>query len=245
MADILLGGKTYPGINRVRLDTPEGDTVDFTPYEETFAAGQKSEYDRFWDEYQKTGNYIGAFAGYGWNANTIKPKKDIKPTNALSMFFYNQMGGDLVAFFENLGIALDFSINKNANNLFQYSKFTRVGKIYSDADTWYTTFGGCKQLVTIDEFGRYDDGEIRGGLASAFTDCTALVNIKVKGIIAGNASFKWSPMLSDASVQSIIDHLKDLTGAATQTLTFHAEVGAKLTEEQKAAMTAKNWTLVY
>ena len=40
MADILLGGKTYPGIDKVRLDTPEEDTVDFTPYEETFAAGK-------------------------------------------------------------------------------------------------------------------------------------------------------------------------------------------------------------
>lgn len=84
MADILLGGKTYPGIDKVRLDTPEGDTVDFTPYEETFAAGKaegyengktdgiaegyssgktdgiaegiQTEYDRFWSEYQKKGN---------------------------------------------------------------------------------------------------------------------------------------------------------------------------------------------
>jgi hypothetical protein len=30
-----------------------------------------------------------------------------------------------------------------------------------------------------------------------------------------------------------------------QTLTVHAEVGNKLTEAQKATITAKNWILVY
>jgi endonuclease I len=47
------------------------------------------------------------------------------------------------------------------------------------------------------------------------------------------------------SVQSIVDALKDLTGATAQTLTFHADVGGKLTDAQKATITAKNWTLVY
>ena len=51
--------------------------------------------------------------------------------------------------------------------------------------------------------------------------------------------------LSDASIQSIVDGLADLTGQTAQTLTLHADVGAKLTEAQKATITAKNWTLVY
>ena len=46
-------------------------------------------------------------------------------------------------------------------------------------------------------------------------------------------------------MQSIIDGLKDLTGAESQTLTFHSAVGNKLTDTQKATITAKNWTLVY
>jgi hypothetical protein len=46
-------------------------------------------------------------------------------------------------------------------------------------------------------------------------------------------------------MQSIIDHLKDLTGQTPQKLTFHATAGGKLTDVQKAAITAKNWTLVY
>lgn len=57
--------------------------------------------------------------------------------------------------------------------------------------------------------------------------------------------FRQSAKLTTESVQSIIDGLADLTGGTTQTLTLHANVGANLTDEQKAVITAKNWTLVY
>ena len=54
-----------------------------------------------------------------------------------------------------------------------------------------------------------------------------------------------SAVLTDASINSIIDGLADLTGATAQTLTLHATVGAALTDEQKAMISAKNWTLAY
>ena len=54
-----------------------------------------------------------------------------------------------------------------------------------------------------------------------------------------------SSVLSADSIQSIADGLADLTGQTAQTLTLHATVGAKLTDAQKATITAKNWTLVY
>ena len=49
----------------------------------------------------------------------------------------------------------------------------------------------------------------------------------------------------EESHATICDHLKDLTGEATKSLKFHPDVGAKLTQIQKAAITAKNWVLVY
>ena len=52
-----------------------------------------------------------------------------------------------------------------------------------------------------------------------------------------------SAFLSDLSIQSIIDGLADLTGGTAQTLTLHADVKAKLTEEQISTITGKNWTL--
>ena len=54
-----------------------------------------------------------------------------------------------------------------------------------------------------------------------------------------------SEKLIDASVQSVIDGLADLTGQTTQKLTLKSAVCAKLTDTQKATITAKNWTLVY
>lgn len=76
--------------------------------------------------------------------------------------------------------------------------------------------------------------------------CTALKEIRFKpSCMKTNFWFGNSPNLSDESIQSILDGLADLTGGTAKILTLHATVGAKLTDEQKAAVAAKNWTLAY
>lgn len=80
--------------------------------------------------------------------------------------------------------------------------------------------------------------------ASCFNNASKLVNVTFAGTIPTSLDMSDCP-LTNASVQSVIDHLKDLTGATTQTLTLKASVGAEMTEAQKAAISAKNWTLVY
>ena len=81
---------------------------------------------------------------------------------------------------------------------------------------------------------------------SIFSGCSHLENIEIaQESLKVTTSFASCSMLTDASIQSIIDGLADLTGQTAQTLTFHSTVGAKLTDAQKAAITAKNWTLVY
>ena len=75
-------------------------------------------------------------------------------------------------------------------------------------------------------------------------NCPALEEIAFEnGCIKRNFSIRNCPKLIDASIQSIIDGLADLTGQDAQTLTFHADVKAKLTETQIATITSKNWTL--
>ena len=49
--------------------------------------------------------------------------------------------------------------------------------------------------------------------------------------------------LDDESIQSILDGLADLTGETAQTITLHADIKSKLTNEQTSAITAKNWTI--
>ncbi len=81
---------------------------------------------------------------------------------------------------------------------------------------------------------------------NAFVTCEALETIRFKeGTIICDLSFAYSPKLTDETIQNIIDGLADLTGGTTQTLTLHANVGAKLTDAQKTAASAKNWTISY
>ena len=81
---------------------------------------------------------------------------------------------------------------------------------------------------------------------SAFYECRALEEVEFKqGTIPKSIEFNHSPNLTETAIQSIVDGLADLTGATAQTLTFHRTTGNKLTEAQKATITAKNWTLVY
>lgn len=80
----------------------------------------------------------------------------------------------------------------------------------------------------------------------AFNGCSALQRISfVPGCIKVPISFIASNLLDDASVQSVIDGLADMTDKSPQTLTFHPTVGAKLTQQQKAQIQAKNWELIY
>lgn len=63
----------------------------------------------------------------------------------------------------------------------------------------------------------------------------------VPNTISFSIKFSQSSVLSDESIQSIIDGLATVT--TTCTLTLHAAVKAKLTDEQKNTITTKGWTL--
>ena len=57
-------------------------------------------------------------------------------------------------------------------------------------------------------------------------------------------SADWSNVnFDDVSLNSIVAGLKDLTGGTAQILTLNSNVSARLTAEQIATITAKNWTL--
>lgn len=88
---------------------------------------------------------------------------------------------------------------------------------------------------------------------SSSTNNTNMLNMSSKveeirfapNTIKASIGLQGSGNLSDATIQSVIDGLADLTGQTAQTVTFHADVGAKITQTQKDAIAAKNWTLVY
>lgn len=112
-----------------------------------------------------------------------------------------------------------------------------------------TTFNGLVQgrlgLVTIGGTPLDFSSNIETTI-SPFTMCYQLTDFRVvKETIKKHFNISYCDLLSNETIESIIEGLFDLTGGATQTLTFGNQVGNRLTEAQKAVITAKNWILAY
>ena len=106
--------------------------------------------------------------------------------------------------------------------------------------TWGTMCYGTRALETIEHPLNL---AIATSISTMFHDCSALRDVRfVAESIRISLSIGASSVLSSESVQSIVDGLADLTGGTTQTLTLHKNVA--VSDEQKAAITLKNWTLV-
>lgn len=216
-------------------------------YDDGLEDGKQAEHDSFWDAFQDNGNrvnYGSCFMGAYWNNTNFRPKYDIVPSSHGVSSLFESCGyvGDLTELCEQQGIVIDFSNGVEFSRTFYGTKFTRIGVIDArKATRFYYVFCYSNSLKTIDKLISAETTPF----TQAFMGLTALEEIRFDGTIGVSLSINESPLLSLDSVQSIIDHLKDCTGATAQTLTLHAEVGAKLTETQKATITAKNWTLVY
>ena len=184
--------------------------------------GKQSAYDEFWDSFQQNGNLtVGTqlFAGYGWNDKTFKPKYDMKPTDANSMFMRAQIT-NLKAILEAQGVTINFRNCKSLYGAFQYSAITHIGEIdisdYSKYTNLNATFQECTNLVTIDNI------KLIGNYAHNITDatfqnCTSLKNISFTNNIYGSINFKWSPLSKD-SITNIVNHLHPTKTGFTLTL---------------------------
>lgn len=101
------------------------------------------------------------------------------------------------------------------------------------------TFATCNQLKEIK--GTLDVSQV-SSFIEPFSSCSVLEEVRfLKENIFKTISFGSCKLLSDVSIQSIIDGLA--TVEESQTIAFHVNVKAKLTEEQIATITSKNWTL--
>lgn len=147
---------------------------------EVYEAGQKSEYDRFWDKYQYNGNPMGytyAFAGARWMDDTYNPKYEIKVrTAANSCFYYNNTITDT---------KVPIDVMSEPVNQIDYM------------------FRGCSNLKTIRLL------KVQRSLAytNVFLGCSKLENITFEGEIGTSISFADCPLLTPESMISVIDHL--------------------------------------
>jgi len=163
------------------------------------------------------------------------------PPNTYSMSFFSTKGLKSIKL-----ITADKSIETYYDRCFRGSADLEIIDFSECAckclDITYFVAGATK-LRSI--FGGLDLSNCKS-TALAFYETFALEDISfVPNTIKISIDFHFCNLLTAKSIQSIIDGLADLTGGETQTITFHTTVGAKLTDEQKATITTKNWTLAY
>lgn len=224
--------------------------------QKVYEAGAKSEYDRFWDEFQQNGNrtiYICSF-GAGWNADIWKPKYPMRPTNAYMMFFNNMaqyiLIDDFVEFCKENNIILDFSNCTNAYyalatlqsphfGVLDFSKCTNMTLLFYSHNN-LSSYG----VRTIDEF---ICSEITTFTATTFQHAIYLTNLNMSGVMAKNGlDVSYCEKLTHDSLMSIINCLKDYseyTGTTNWVCTLGTTNLAKLTDAEKAVATEKGWSL--
>jgi hypothetical protein len=121
----------------------------------------------------------------------------------------------------------------------------------SELDNGIITFGSNIKYVFMDCARlKYIRGELNlsnvTSTLNMFRSVGQLIEVRfTAGSIKVDLSLSSAIRLSDDSIQSIIDGLADLTGQTAQTLTLTATAGAKLTDAQKSAISAKNWNVTY
>ena len=137
---------------------------------------------------------------------------------------------------------LDTSNGKDFSGMF-YSchNLTTIPQLdTSNGTNLRVMFYNCRNLTTIPQL----DTRKNTNFSNTFDHCCTLKNISfVAGCIKKSINFLQSNKLTNESIQSIIDGLADLTGQTAQTITFHTTVKNKLTEEQIASATSKNWNI--
>ncbi len=180
------------------------------------ASGSEAFMNSYLENMEATGGYAYAFTGGGWSDALYNPARPIVATSTSNyMYAFNWITSTKVP------ITIDTDGEFNTHIFFTCYGLKTVPsiKVTEKVRTFQSWFFWCPELEEV--------------------------NFTEDSVIGSSIAFAQSSKLTNASVQTVINALKDLTGENAQTLTFHATVGGKLTEEQKAAITAKNWTLVY
>lgn len=233
-----------------------------TGYSAGFEAGEKSEYDKFWDRYQNYGNIkqigIRMFEGTRFNKSNFYPKYDIKLTDTCEKIFYNwnynteqSMGnfGDfnLKQRLSELNITLDFSNATGLMSAFSYSGYLAHLPVIDArglTDTKYglsNTFSNMRNpvdLVIIDKLIVKEDFEYVG----TFNFSSDLISITFEGVIGHDLNLQWSPLTPESMI-SVITHLKDYSGTDevdTHTVTFNEKCWAAL-EAHSSAPDGNTW----
>jgi hypothetical protein len=141
---------------------------------------------------------------------------------------------------EHVTVYIDWvSVAQFSNSSFKTFKGIDCTKLTSGVRYLLT---GNSNLKTIYEPLDFSAQTSSWFLQDALTKLPNLVNVRlVPETLKYTFSISASPLLSDESIQSIIEGLA--TVETTQTLMLHSTVVAKLTTEQLLQITNKNWSV--
>ena len=210
--------------------------------EGVFAAGAKSEYDRFWDTYQQNGQKTdysldnGNFAGECWTDDLFRPKYPMTIHNAYMMFRRTSLTdltkpGVVLDFSKCGNIAYAFAYNRKLNKLpiIDMSSATNSGSAFAD-------YKGAELSIILSE---------TTPIGTMLIGAKSLASLTIGGTIGQDASFQWCPLSHD-SLMSIINALKDYsedTSGTVWTVTLGDANLAKLSEEEIGIAEEKGWVL--
>lgn len=202
-------------------------------------------YDVFWDTYQQNGlrtNYDRSFAGTGWTKALFEPKYKIIPTQgALYMAFaFTSISriDETVLDLTNISVLeLSFYGSNGRGKSLEHCEID-----IPNVRRLQNTFQGNTAIETVVIKQLSPECVIDN---YTFYQCTSLKNLQLTGAVGKNLNLSTCPNLTDESVASVLEALADLSDMQTQTLSFQNGVGSRLTDTQKAIITARNWTLAY
>lgn len=196
-------------------------------YKDGFDVGKglsgTSYWDTFWDNYQGTGDNIRN----NWNHA-----------------FYNRWWND-----DNYKPKYGFTVINYANNMFSGSVITDTKKPldFTKLSRQATgVFQNCNSMKTINTLTVNEN--------TSFTDwfkgCSALQHITFDGTIGQSLIFADSKLLSQASIDNIVEHLRNYKEegvtlpSPAPSVTFSPNLMTSLTAYQKTLATQKGWVLV-
>jgi hypothetical protein len=194
-------------------------------YNGGFEAGKEAERDAFWDAYMPeiipNSQYL--FYSPRWNDANFYPNKDIKPTGPAPFAFSSHYITNFKQRLIDCGAKLDTSKITSGNYMFCYcNKLTHLPTISFVGLTGSISnaFDNNPKMVEIEKIILKDDGSTT--FSHWFDKCAALTTSAFEGVIGNNINFQWSTLLTNASIESIINHLSDTATGKTLTLSLTA-----------------------
>lgn len=218
---------------------------------EVYEAGKQAQNEAFWEVFTTSHNLAGKpyvrtnyqWAFSQWQEENFYPTKDITPKTLYGTFqSFNEYKTpmDLRRRLIDCGVKLETQNVESVQAAFYMACISALPALDLRQCTIFNGAFNESKIETIEKIILKDDGS-QEMMSNTFKTAT-LKNIAFEGKIGTNVTFGSCHLLTDESVQSIIDALLPLGEDVTRTITFHPDIS--ISTEQETEIAGKGWTLV-